>query len=178
MTGWSLTPDFPQLQLGSLQVSFQRYVRPKSGRATEPPPHSLGGLPVASVGDRFLLPVDAGEAFWIGLWCTGSETFTLEVIPVTSAGPLDGEYIAVPPVRTVAGWQGEDKRRLAFARHGGEAAIGLVGLIFEVSDGTRDGTMARASLELVDYATYANLTGHSAPDKLDPGAGYRGYRLP
>src|SRR6188474_1972511 len=50
-----------------LQISFQRFPCPPSG-VVETPPRSWGALPVARAGEfELLLPVERGEAVWIGV---------------------------------------------------------------------------------------------------------------
>ena len=51
-----------------LRVSFQRYLRPRSGVIAHPWPSSLGVLPVGlGYGGDLVIPLDDHEAFWIGL---------------------------------------------------------------------------------------------------------------
>jgi hypothetical protein len=89
----------------ALTVSFQRYPYPPSGWV-ETLPRSRGALPMAAAGPgRLLLPVPAGEAFWVGLVATAGG---LSSLVATAARLASGERVdlatgTVPPRFAVEG---------------------------------------------------------------------------
>ena len=157
---WTLQPQ--GLAAGPLHVSFQRFVRPASGRVAAAP-SSLGALPVAACGAAFLLPVAAGEAFWIGLSVTPGAAVRLLITAERRDGtsmPL--APVLVPPSRGVAGVPAGPQ----FAVFDAE----LAALILHGSTAAR--------IEIADPATFAARTGVAAPAPPDPAAAYGGWRLP
>ncbi|OEO33171.1 hypothetical protein VW23_007900 [Devosia insulae DS-56] len=175
--GWTVTPNFPQLVFGTLVVSFQRFVLPAAGLPEGDPPQSLGALPVAMVERRFVLPVDADEAFWIGLWDEAGMALRLRLTPVPGDGYGVKEQFLLPHALTIPGWRREGEAGLLpFTRTGPAASVSLARLLLIAEVGHY--APAGATVELVDYPTYATLSGQPAPDKLDPEAGYKGYLLP
>lgn len=157
---WVAAPE--GLIEGALRVSFQRYVRPASGRVASVPA-SLGALPVAASDATFLLPISGQEAFWIGLSVIGGVRARL----LLTAEWRDGRTIRfpsvlVPPARVVAG-VGDGHGYAVF-----------------------DATLASLSLhaatarrvEVVGATEYAARTGGDPPDSPDPGFAYGGWRLP
>jgi hypothetical protein len=174
---WSITPDFPQLAFGTLVVSFQRYALPETGLIEGELPSSLGALPVAAVGRRFLLPVAFGEAFWIGLAMEARVALQLRLTPVPAEGQAEEERIALPRVRAIPGWRRQGDASLRpFTRSGTAVSMSLAELRLVAEAGKYP--PATATIELVDYPAYAARSGQPAPDQLDPEAGYKGYLLP
>lgn len=180
---------------GGVVVSFQRYARPPGGIAPDGP-RSLGALPVASgPGERHLLPLAAGEAFWIGLSIATADGRAMLALAVTRT---DGEpvdvvtgtpwnrlrpgFIAVPQCRWIDGVRLPDGRKAAFVREAPEADMrGWTGLHVHAAQGGTEAGMAAAGLVTVSFVTwrdYTSRTGCEAPAPLDPGAGYGGWRLP
>ena len=169
----------------ALHVSFQRYPRPWAV-AIARAPGSFGALPVArAAGGQLALPVDADEAFWIGLEMRMPDAkadlaVRFELAAQAAVDALTGEpwsdtqatWIAVPPHASVDGIAipGDGFRpfvRTALAQEDGTtAALDLV---------TRGET---ARVLLVTHATFASMTGHAPVAPLDRGAQYGGWRLP
>lgn len=175
--GWSITPDFPQLAFGPLVVSFQRYALPGTGLIEGELPASLGALPLAAVGRRFVLPVAAGEAFWIGLSVEARASLQLRLLPVPLEGRGVEERFAVPRFRVIPGWRRDGDASLrAFTRAGPAASMSLTELRLSAEAGKYP--PATATIELVDYPDFAALSGQPAPEQLDPEAGYKGHLLP
>src|ERR1051325_11801929 len=74
------------LRLGSLLISFQRFVRPDDNLVDGIPP-SLGALPLAYCRGAFLLPLAEEEAFWVGVIFPASKTAkSLELTALHSDG--------------------------------------------------------------------------------------------
>jgi hypothetical protein len=89
----------------ALTVSFQRYPYPPSGWV-EALPRSRGALPLAAAGPgRLLLPVPAGEAFWVGLVAApgGPSSLVAAVAELGSGERLDLAAGPVPPRFAVEG---------------------------------------------------------------------------
>jgi hypothetical protein len=89
----------------ALTVSFQRYPYPSSGWV-EALPRSRGALPLAAAGPgRLLLPVPAGEAFWVGLVAApgGPSSLVAAVAELGSGERLDLAAGPVPPRFAVEG---------------------------------------------------------------------------
>jgi hypothetical protein len=164
-------------------------------------PSSLGALPVGvDDGGRLLLPVAEDEAFWIGLGVSEPAT-RLDLalaIELTDGRELDAiagttwdkdrpETVSVPEARRIEGIHRPDGRVAVFARSpasvenpacirlGVHAMFGAVGL-----EGERAPPRHQTSVvvKLVDYETFRTRTGLAPPSPLDPGAGYKGWRLP
>ena len=160
---WQIGPE--GLVLQDAVVSFQRYRCPAE-RVICKAPASCGVLPVAPGPKGLLLAVPSGEAFWIG-------------------------------VLVGAGWQGElaISARLAsdatipLARFDRSGAFSIDGM--PRSDGAFDAlcrdtvmgfTVARGDettrIDLASVEDFVAQTGNKPPSPLNPGAAYRGWRLP
>jgi len=158
-----------------LHLSFQRYARPQGDVSCEPPPASLGLLPLAETGsNELLLPLAQDEAFWIGLaLAPGTPPLRLEL----SVHRPDGGSEAAPPVAvagfgTLAGWPSAQGGQQAFTR----ATVSRLQLAARREGADRP--EGEATLQLVDYERFMQASGRPAPAPLDPRAGYRGWRLP
>lgn len=174
-----------------LVLSFQRYDLPAS-RIVERAPPSLGALPVGLSHDgELLLPLAAGECFWIGL-ASDRE------LPVSLSVALERDDGSMTDVLTGAIW---DPGAPAHVRVPGSSLIdgvrradGSFDALFR-DDGSGRGPRARrlhilvqaggesaafviARLELVDYATFHAQSGSAPPAPLDRDAGYKGWLLP
>jgi hypothetical protein len=168
--------DDTGLQLApGLHLSFQRYARPQGDAACEPPPASLGLLPLAEgVDGELLLPLAQDEAFWIGLAAgPGEAPMRLEL----AVQRPDGGSEAAPPVAvggfgTVAGWPSAQGGLQAFTR----ATASLLRLAAWREGADRP--EGEATLQVVDCERFTQASGRPAPAPLDPRAGYRGWRLP
>lgn len=142
-----------------LRVSFQRYAGPAGGAQADAVPASLGLLPVAPApSGALLLPVGAGEAFWIGLEAGAPLQLTLDVVARDGGVEHIDRQVAGPD--RIGGHAG-----LAFTRPP------LDCLRFATAGG-------RATVQVVDAAVFMAATGRPAPAPLDLSAGYRGWRLP
>lgn len=139
-----------------LRVSFQRYA---AGAAIDPPPPSLGALlPARTAAGEWLLPVAPQEAFWIGCEARMALRLALEVL--ARDGTRGGLVRDVAGPDRIAGFSGRAftlaaVERLHFATDSGFAVV-----------------------RVVDYGEFTGATGRVQPVPLDPGAGYRGWRLP
>ncbi|MGV6875323.1 hypothetical protein ACUSIJ_21845 [Pseudochelatococcus sp. B33] len=181
---------------GGTVISFQRYVRPPGGLAPDCP-RSLGALPIASgPGGRYLLPLAADEAFWLGLSLAIPDRRAVlalavtrtegEPVDVVTGSPWDRRrpgLIVVPDRRWVDGVSLGDGRKAAFVREAPETdEDGWTGLHIYAARGAGEegaGISARpATIAFVTYRDYASRTGCAAPAPLDPSAGYGGWRLP
>ncbi|MDQ0473448.1 hypothetical protein [Labrys wisconsinensis] len=176
---WQASPA--GLRCGALALSFQRFARPASGEVGAAP-SSLGALAPMPAGTpgRFLLPVADEEAFWIGLSADEGRGFAVELSALprgSSAGAATpGPVERVPPVRRIAGLRRPDGRYAVFARAG---AAGIAALRIRAWPAAEDPREAPAAeIALVDHAGFAERARVSPPGRLDPDAGYRGYRLP
>lgn len=138
-------------------------MRPASGRVSAVP-GSLGALPIAACGAAFLLPVSAGEAFWIGLSPADDATTQLLITAEWRDGTsLQLAPIQLPSLRRVAGLPVGQEEFTAF-----DAALAALLLCCQ--------TVAR--VEVVDPATFVARTGLDAPEPPNPATGYGGWRLP
>jgi hypothetical protein len=102
----------------ALTVSFQRYPYPPSGWV-ETLPRSRGALPLAAAGpSRLLLPVPAGEAFWVGLVATpgGPSSLVAVAAELGSGERVDLATGPVPPRFAVEGIARDDGGWWALAR--------------------------------------------------------------
>jgi len=122
-----------------LQVSFQRFPAPADGVVHEPP-RSWGALPVAVTGsDAAIIPLESGEAIWIGLSVPRAETapraVCVHVTATMDAGTrvdvlsgLDGASadaasgFLVPPTTGVEGIPRSDGGKTAIVRVAAEAS--------------------------------------------------------
>lgn len=179
------------LRLGSLLVvSFQRFRRPLNG-VIYAAPASLGALPIGvSESGGLLLPLADDEAFWMGLTpCSPATAVDVAVkVELDGYGLVDafsGErctlqatnMVRVPPMTAVDGIRRPDKSALVFARVlGGEGLFACHSVQIIASGDGRDG--ASASVRLVDYSSFEDLTKSPPPSPLDPDAGYKGWMLP
>lgn len=179
--GWTLAPGMSGLRFGGLAVSFQRFLRPASGRV-ETVPSSLGSLPVARASSHFLLPLARDEAFWIGMSSLEGKAYAVAlqaVLPGGRIADLVEPQRRIPPHLHVAGLPRGDGSFSALSRIGadGLAGIGQVRISARSDD---DGTarMRTAVIELVGYGAFSRAKGGPPPSRLDPDAGYKGYLLP
>ena len=146
-----------------LHLSFQRYPR-QAGQAA---PSSLGALPVGvDAHGEVLVPVADDEAFWIGIEpAPGTPATGLRVV-VEAAGAA----VTLPPLRVdgpcrIVTWPGAGDRPRPFSR-GDCDRIRVAAGAFELS------------ARLVSYEEFSAATGQAPPSRLDPSAGYGGWRLP
>jgi hypothetical protein len=129
-------------------------------------PQSLGALPVGQGKGAFLLPLAEAEGFWIGAMLEASEPIRVSLaVHRPGGGQTPLAELAGPQRAAIAGLIRSDGRFDIFSRRS------LVALDIAVDD-------SRARVEVVEPAVYTQLTGQPAPDPLDPGAGYGGWRLP
>jgi len=154
-----------------LCVSFQRYPWPGAGAAAPAAPSSLGALPVASAQGELLLPVAAGEAFWIGLDLPVQAPGLRFLLRVQTS---DGAWWPQAPQRVVqhgavAGYAAGGPGMRAF----GAGCSRLAWAVEQAGE-----TPPPVEVRLVDPATYARATGQPAPPPLQPGSGFGGWRLP
>jgi hypothetical protein len=130
-------------------------------------------LPAARAATgELLLPLAAGEAFWIGLdeVAGGAAVdFTLEV------ETADGRWRQAPVRLTrhaqLAGYVGAGAQLHPFD-------AGCLRLAWTTRWDEGGPQAQRVELRLVDPATFARETGEPPPAPLDPDAGYGGWRLP
>jgi hypothetical protein len=169
-------------------VSFQRFVWPPAG-VVRSAPTSLGALPVArSSRNAFLLPVAAGEAFWIGLDPLGAQADARLALRVQLAGGRAVE------ARSGRAWN-EDEPTLApihgrpriegIARPDGafdvlgrapaDNGASCTGLSFRIADAIGS---TRVDVEIVGPEAFRQRSGDDPPAPIDAAAGYRGQRLP
>jgi len=170
-------------------VSFQRFELPADGVVLDVP-SSLGALPVGKDSDNsFLLPVAENEAFWIGLVTTGPEPAFVALQVALADGTFVNAFsgqrwredaahaVRIDSHAAVAGVPGQGGLFHAFARVATPQfpAARSVRLVLSQQG---DDVICCATVTLVDYATFAALTGLCAPPPLDRDAGYKGWRLP
>lgn len=135
------------------------------------------------------LPVASEEAFWIGLESVSVVRAVRAAIMVVTEdiGPIDpvsgrvwngpaAHAFDVPPVLVIQGILRLDGSLWAFTRvpvHGTGPACRRIE--FHAWD---DSKTAAASVRLVDYVSFRELTNMAPPPPLDADAGYKGWRLP
>lgn len=172
-----------------LAVSFQRFQRPASGIIRDAP-SSLGALPPgrSSSGD-LLLPVAEDEAFWIGL--SSERPGGIQVglrVDVTEIAPTDAlsgqqwsehaaQSVRVAPRALIAGIRRSNSSSWVFARSAEPPAPGSRSVQI-VLFGDDNKVVSSVSVAMIDYATFGRVTATSPPARLDPEAGYKGWRLP
>jgi hypothetical protein len=153
------------LRLGRFLVSFQRYTRPRDGTVAQAP-SSLGALPVARGAGQYCLPLGDQEAFWLGLLWEGRGAAPGFSVDATSANgcraEVTGAQAGTGPV--LLGPARPDGRFDALC----PPRCVQLSLRFE----------AAATVLVTTPARYAALTGKPPPGELDPGSGYKGWRLP
>jgi len=137
---------------GFLRVSVQRYPLPESGVLDEAP-RSWGALPVAlaSNGDA-MVPLDRGEAIWIGLTVPREEEGPAGVCVHVTATGTDGSHVDVPSgVAAASGAMGVMVPPTASVTGITRSAGGW----FAIARVVADGSSARAigSLEVVAVPT-------------------------
>lgn len=169
-------------------MSFQRFAWPPAGHVRSAPA-SLGALPVAKVAsDAALLPVAAGEAFWIGLDATGAQpearlALRAQLASGRAVDALSGREwnehgtTAVPTRRRprIEGIARPDGAFDVFGRVPEDNDASCIALSFRVVDAAGS---TRVDVEIVDPAAFRQRSGDDPPAPLDPAAGYRGHRLP
>jgi len=174
-----------------LVLSFQRFSWPAGG-IMDYAPSSLGALPVGiGAKKELLLPLAYRECFWIGMQLSlGAPQIALALAVELRDGllldTLSGKswnsnqpsIIVVGKTTRIEGIRRPDGRLCVFARetHSG-AELNSVCLRFHVAI-TYDTDIREVSVRLVDYDTFTVETGKTAPDPLDPKAGYKGWLLP
>lgn len=179
-----------------LVLSFQRFPWPEEG-VIERAPASLGALPVGLGSENeFILPLARDECFWIGLSVdpplsraalaveaelrNGEE---LDAISGTTWSESGHAFVILPDTPWVQGIRCKDGGYYVFARDSNQSCETLCDRVrFRIE---RSGEQiaaaqetAEVSLRLVDYKTFCAESGRPPPAPLDPGAGYKGWRLP
>ncbi len=159
------TSDVAGLVNGDVRVSAQRFVRPAGGHVPTPP-SSLGAIPFARLEGRaeFALALADDEAIWLGL--TGpvgalratAETVAGERVNVHGARISCGLTILVGLTADNDGFPTLDLSRVLGLRLLGAGDV--------------------VDIALMSRAAFARVGGAPLPKPLDPGLGYRGYRLP
>jgi hypothetical protein len=146
-----------------LHLSFQRYPR-AAGQAV---PSSLGALPVGvDAQGAVLVPVADDEAFWIGIEpAPGTRATGLRFVVEASGGAvtLPPQQVA-GPCRIVT-WPGADHAPRPFSRADCDRIRVAAGSV-------------EFAIRLVCYRAFSDATGQPPPSRLDPAAGYGGWRLP
>jgi hypothetical protein len=169
-------------------VSFQRFAWPP-GAHVRSAPASLGALPIASPGgDSALLPVAAGEAFWIGLDPHGGRPDTRlqlraqlasgRAVDVLTGREWGADAATLMPIRArprIEGIARPDGTFDVLGRAPANSEASCTGLSFRVVDAAGS---TRVVVEVVDPAAFRQRSGDDPPAPLDPAAGYRGHRLP
>jgi len=184
-------PDAGWIRSGYLEtpvglcLSFQRYRRTSDERVPHPLPSSLGALPCALASDgSVLIPLAAGEAFWIGLRQAGTvATVELSLTAVSRnsrARPVHFAFEA--PSARLEGYPDAAGTVFSFGREV-ERPFGASGFsrleCRTQTPGIEDQAAACSFvLRLVDPETFAAKSGRAAPQPLDPAAGYRSQLLP
>jgi hypothetical protein len=150
------------LPLG-LHLSFQRYPR-AAGQAM---PSSLGALPVGvDAQGAVLVPVADDEAFWIGIEpAPGTPATGLRFVVEDAGGAVTLPPLQVEGPCRIFTWLGADHAPRPFSR-GACDRIRVAAGSFELS------------IRLVSYGEFSAATGQPPPPRLDPAAGYGGWRLP
>jgi hypothetical protein len=169
-------------------VSFQRFAWPPGGHVPSAPA-SLGALPIARLAsDTALLPVAAGEAFWIGLDPHRARPDTRlqlraqlasgRAVDVLSGREWSEDAATLMPIRARPRIEGIARPDGAFDVLGRAPADGeasCIRLSFRVMDAAGS---TRVDVEIFDPPAFRQRSGDEPPPPLDPAAGYRGHRLP
>lgn len=170
----SQATDIRSITLSGVAISFQRFPLPPEGIVAHRPT-SHGRLPLGSVRGGWLLPMAAGEAFWIGLGPAASADAPIGIAVAVRVRGRRGEHnvpaILVPPHRWLHGRMLRDGRIAAFHRSATTGTPACRRLRFLAGG-------AEAIVWPVGYARFVRATGRAPPDPLDPTAAYRGWRLP
>ena len=169
-------------------VSFQRFAWPPAGHVRAAPA-SLGALPVATrAPDAALLPVAAGEAFWIGLDPIGARPAgrlalraqlasgrAVDVLSGRAWHEDDATLTAIHGRPRLAGVARPDGAFDVLGRAPGNNEASCTALSFRVVDAAGS---TRVDVEIVDPLAFQQRSGDDPPAPLDATAGYRGHRLP
>jgi hypothetical protein len=138
--------------------------------------------------DTALLPVAAGEAFWIGLDPTGAQPdarlqLRAQLASGRAADVLSGlawneDAATLIPTRSRPRIEGIARSDGAFdvlGRAPADNEASCVILSFRVMEAN---SSTSVDVEIVDPAAFRQRSGDDPPAPLDPAAGYRGHRLP
>jgi hypothetical protein len=153
------------IRLDDLLVSFQRFLRPGDGVVARAPP-SLGSLPVARAQGRFLLPLRAEEAFWIGITLERPGALSQLVLRMLQTCGTHRLAVRLSGLLTVVPGVSQGGGRYAVFSH-----PTLRGVCVQA---TGRGVVVR----VVDPDSYTLRSGLPAPGEVDASAGYGGWRLP
>ncbi len=179
-----------------LIASFQRYACPRALHFTTAPT-SLGALPLGfGLNRQLLLPLAENECFWIGLETVSASVAvliaaaaeltgngTIDVLSGNKWNPEHPTTARIPETLRIPGLRcGDDSfrplARAVTAWTGSFAPCRQLLLFSAAADDSQVSSKAPVCIRLVDYAIYARETGEPPPDRLDPEAGYKGWRLP
>jgi hypothetical protein len=172
-----------------LAVSFQRFAWPPEG-IVRTAPASLGALPVARFanGNVALLPVAPGEAFWVGFDARGAGdarvALCAELASDRRVDALSGRewredeatFVSARGRPRIEGIARPDGAFAVLGRAPEDDRASCTSLSFRVGDPSN--VDVRVDVEIVDYAAFRERSGEDPPSPLDPGAAYRGQRLP
>lgn len=130
-------------------------------------PSSCGALPIAKVGERFVLALPDQEAFWIGVIIPGDWKHGEWRAAVLNAGGklIEIERLAHPGIFVIPGLLRPDGGYDVFWRQ----AVSEIQLI---------GKSGVARIVVSDPRTYFVCSGQPPPGPLDPDAVFGGFRLP
>jgi hypothetical protein len=166
---WRARPD--GLRLGSsLVISFQRYLVVDAPRLPAIP-KSLGAVGPARTGrDRYIVPLHAGEAVWLGIeFLNGTHTIQLAGGDQRDLHEITIERSLSHGVEMIAALPGLPGA-LRFGPSSGQcAAIDLV---------PRAEGVGRARVAFVNPATFRQRTGRDPPRPARRDDGYGDWRLP
>jgi len=161
---WRSGPE--GLLVDDVVVSFQRYRCPLDKIVREVP-SSHGALPVAPEGDRFLLALPSGEAFWAGVIVP--KDWGCDALSLAAVQP-DGKVLMVD--RSV--------RSGIWVFPGIKRTDGQFDVFWResVSELQLSGAGGAKSIIVCDPDDFVARTGQAAPEPFNPRVAFGGWRLP